>query len=75
LKGICFTYFDEGIAGVKKLVPYNLEKKLKERGMIHSKAFLPLAKCTVVDGKLITGQNPNSATETAEKTLEVLRRS
>jgi len=74
-KGTCFTYFDEGIAGVKKLVPYNLEKRLKERGMIHSKAFFPLGKHTVVDGKLITGQNPNSATETAEKTFEVLKKS
>lgn len=71
-KGTCFTYFDEGIAGVKKLVPYNLEKKLKERGLVFSKAFLPLAKHTVVDGNLITGQNPNSATDTAQKTLEVL---
>lgn len=71
-KGTCFTYFDEGIAGVKKIVPYNLEKKLKDRGMVFSKAFLPLARHTVVDGNLITGQNPNSATEVAEKTLAVL---
>jgi len=71
-KGTCFTYFDEGIAGVKKIVPYNLEKKLRDRGMIFSKAFLPLARHTVVDGNLITGQNPNSATEVAERTLEVL---
>jgi len=71
-KGTCFTYFDEGIVGVKKFVPYNLEKTLKERGMVYSKSCLPLGKHTVVDGKLITGQNPTSATETAEKTLAVL---
>lgn len=71
-KGTCFTYFDESIAGVKKLVPYNLEKTLKEKGMIYSKSILPLGRHSVVDGKLITGQNPNSATETAQKTLEVL---
>lgn len=71
-KGTGFAYFDEGIAGVKKLVPYNLQKRLKERGMKYSKAFLPLSKHVVVDGNLITGQNPNSAIGTAEKTLELL---
>jgi len=71
-KGTGFTFFDESIVGAKKFVPYNLEKTLKEKGMIYSKSCLPLGKHTVVDGKLITGQNPNSATETAEKTFEAL---
>lgn len=73
-KGTCFTYFDESVAGVKKIVPYNLEKTLKDKGMIHSKSVLPLGKHSVVDGNLITGQNPNSATDMAEKTLDVLRK-
>ena len=73
-KGTGFAYFDERIAGVKKLVPYNMQKRLKDRGMIYSKAFFPLSKHTVVDGNLITGQNPNSATETALKSLEMLRK-
>lgn len=72
-RGTAFRYFDETIAGVKRFVPYNLEKILKERGMIYSKAFIPLAGHTVVDGRLITGQNPNSATETAQKALEVMK--
>ena len=71
-KGTGFPYFDETVAGVKRFVPYNLEKRLKERGMIYSKAFIPLAGHTVVDGRLITGQNPNSATKTAQKTLEAI---
>lgn len=73
-RGTCFAYFDESVAGVKKLVPYNLEKTLKARGLIYSKALLPLGKHTVVDGNLVTGQNPNSATETALKTLELLKK-
>lgn len=72
-KGTGFPYFDEALAGVKKYVPYNLQKVLKERGMIYSKAFFPLAGHTVVDGKLVTGQNPNSATETAQKVLEIVK--
>ena len=71
-KGTGFSYFDETIAGTKKLVPYNIQKALKDRGMIYSKAFFPLGGHTVVDGKLITGQNPNSAKETALKVLEAL---
>ncbi len=74
-RGTGFSYFDEGIAGVKKLVPYNMEKRLKDRGLKYSKAFIPLGRHTVVDGNLVTGQNPNSATETAEKTLDLLRKS
>ena len=71
-KGTGFAYFDETIGGVKKIVPYNLESRLKERGMKYSKAFIPLAGHTVADDNLITGQNPNSATKTAQKTLEAI---
>ena len=71
-KGTGFRYLDETVAGVKRFVPYNLEEALKERGMTYSHAFLPLAGHTVVDGRLITGQNPNSATETAQRVLEIL---
>ncbi len=71
-RGTGFAYFDETIAGVKRYVPYNLEKRLKERGLKYSKALVPLMGHTVVDGSLITGQNPNSATETAQKTLEAI---
>jgi len=71
-KGTGFPYFDESVSGVKRFVPYNLEKTLKERGMIYSKAFFPMGKHIVVDGQLITGQNPNSTTKTAEMALELL---
>lgn len=71
-KGTGFPYFDEGISGAKGFVPYNLQKTLKERGMKYSKAMLPLMGHVVADGRLITGQNPNSATKTAQKTLEIL---
>ncbi|WP_104400620.1 type 1 glutamine amidotransferase domain-containing protein [Vibrio penaeicida] len=71
-KGTGFPYFDETIAGAKSFVPYNLEQVLKNRGMEYSKAFFPLGAHTVVDGRLITGQNPNSTIRTAKKALEVL---
>lgn len=71
-QGTGFPYFDEGVAGVKRFVPYNLEMAVKGRGMLYSKALLPLMGYTVVDGRLITGQNPNSTTELAQKVLEGL---
>jgi len=70
--GTSFAYLDERIGGVKKFVPYNLQKRVEERGMVYSKARIPLAGHTVADGRLITGQNPNSATETALKTLQAI---
>lgn len=72
-KGTGFPFFDETLVGVKAYVPYNLQKVLKERGMIYSKAFLPLMGHSVVDGRLITGQNPNSATQTAKNALEAVK--
>lgn len=71
-RGTGFAYFDETIAGVKHLVPYNLQAGLKERGMRYSKALLPLMSHVVRDGQLITGQNPNSATGTAKAALAAL---
>ncbi len=71
-RGTGFAYRDETVAGVKRLVPYNLESRLRERGMIYSRARIPLAGHTVADQRLITGQNPNSAKETALKTLEAI---
>lgn len=71
-RGTGFAYFDETIAGVKRHVPYNLEEHLKEKGMIYSKSRFPLMGHTIVDGALITGQNPNSASETAQRTLEAI---
>ena len=42
-RGTGFAYFDERISGTKRFVPYNLEDRLKDGGMIYSKARVPLA--------------------------------
>lgn len=72
-RGTGFAYFDEALAGVKKYVPYNLQQRLKDKGMLYSKAFFPLQGHVVADGNLITGQNPNSTSKLAKKALEILR--
>jgi len=71
-RGTGFAYRDETVAGVKRFVPYNLQDRLIERGMNYSRAHIPLGGHAVADGRLITGQNPNSATKTALATLAAI---
>lgn len=69
-----FSWTEEVLARVDKLVPYNAEEQAKERGAIYEKAKLPFVSYAVVDANLITGQNPGSVKETAEKIVEALGR-
>lgn len=67
-----FAWQEEVLARVNKLVPYNAEKRAKERGALYEKAKLPFVSYAVVDGNLVTGQNPGSAKETAKKVAALL---
>ncbi|OBT60993.1 hypothetical protein VE03_09730 [Pseudogymnoascus sp. 23342-1-I1] len=69
-----FAWKEEVLARVNKLVPYNAEEEVKKRGAHYKKAMLPFVSYTVVDGKLVTGQNPGSAKETAKKVVAALSR-
>ncbi len=66
-----FTNREERLSKTAKLVPFSTEDQLKSRGAIYKKkrAF---KKYVVVDGKLITGQNPNSTKLVAEKLVAYL---
>jgi len=67
-----FSWREEVLARVDKLVPYDVEAQMKERGARYSKALLPFVSNTVVDGRLVTGQNPGSAKETAMRVAALL---
>jgi len=67
-----FAWTEEVLARVDKLVPYNAEERAKERGALYEKATIPFLSYTVVDGNLVTGQNPGSAKETATKVAGLL---
>ena len=67
-----FAWREEVLARVHKLVPYNAEEEMKKRGALYEKAWLPFVSYAVVDGNLVTGQNPGSAKETAKKVAELL---
>ncbi|MFT3716167.1 MAG: type 1 glutamine amidotransferase domain-containing protein [Gordonia sp. (in: high G+C Gram-positive bacteria)] len=67
-----FSWREEALAGVDKDVPYNAEQVTKDRGAKYKKALVPFVPYVVVDGNLVTGQNPASARKTAQKVVELL---
>src|SRR5246127_4415913 len=67
-----FSWFEEILAGVAKEVPYNVEAEMRQRGALYEKALFPFMPKVVVDGRLVTGQNPQSAKATAQRVLELV---
>lgn len=66
-----FTNSEEDAVGLTDVVPFLLEDVLKEKGAHFSKVE-DFNVHTVVDGNLVTGQNPPSSKETAEELLKLL---
>ncbi|WP_411360919.1 type 1 glutamine amidotransferase domain-containing protein [Pseudidiomarina sp. YC-516-91] len=66
-----FTNSEEAAVGLTEVVPFLLEDKLKSLGADYQKVddWAPLA---VVDGQLITGQNPASSEKVARELLTKL---
>lgn len=66
-----FTDSEERAVGLDQAVPFLLESRLRELGALHEGAgdWEPFA---VRDQKLVTGQNPASATRTAALVMEIL---
>lgn len=68
-----FSWREEVLAGVAAKMPYNAEEEMKRRGARYEKAWLPFVSNVVVDGRLVTGQNPTSAKATAEHVVGLLK--
>lgn len=67
-----FTNEEEAAVGLTDVVPFLLADALAKHGATH----VPAANFTeqvIVDGRLITGQNPASARTTAEQVVRLLR--
>lgn len=64
-----FANTEEEAVGLTKVVPFLLEDVLKQHGGKYSKAA-DFQTHVVVDGNLITGQNPPSSEETARALLQ-----
>ncbi|OCA78098.1 protease I [Chryseobacterium contaminans] len=67
-----FDWFEETIARRKKEVPFNLEASIIERGADFKKACIPMTSNVIVNGNLITGQNPFSSKEMAKIVVKEL---
>ncbi len=66
-----FTNDEEAAAGVTDAVPFLLQTRLEELGAMHSAAATFQAH-VVTDGRLVTGQNPASASGVAQAVLAAL---
>ncbi|UNK51256.1 type 1 glutamine amidotransferase domain-containing protein [Lysobacter sp. S4-A87] len=68
-----FTNTEEEEVQLTKVVPFLVEDELKRQGGLYQKTdnWFPFA---VVDGLLITGQNPASSTITAQTLLSIMNR-
>lgn len=67
-----YSITEEKLARRNDEIPYALEDKLTEESAEYTKARIPMTKHVVVDGNLVTGQNPTSATGVGEAVLELL---
>ena len=68
------TNEEERLFGTAAVAPWLLESRLRERGA-HFKGGTPWEPHVVVDGRLITGQNPASSSALAGAVLDRLPRS
>lgn len=69
-----FTNTEETAVGLTDVVPFLVEDMLKANGGIYQKGP-DWGSFVLVDGKLVTGQNPASSEEAARKLLELCRSS
>lgn len=67
-----FSFLEERLAGVAGTVPYNAQARAQEQGAVYDKCWVPFRSKTSVDGRLVTGQNPQSAHATAERVVALL---
>jgi len=66
-----FSDSEEAAVGLSEVVPFLLESELRARGGKYSKGDDWMSH-TVVDGNLVTGQNPASSMDAARKVLQLL---
>ncbi|MCP1387342.1 type 1 glutamine amidotransferase domain-containing protein [Corynebacterium sp. TA-R-1] len=74
LKVTGYSWAEEKLAMRADEVPFSLEDKLKAEAGEYSTATVPMTKHVVVDGTLVTGQNPMSASGVGEAVVEQLER-
>jgi len=69
-----FSNLEEEQVGKTKDIPFLLEDRIRDLGGLYEKAEKPWEPHVVVDGNLITGQNPASARPLAQAIAQELAR-
>lgn len=67
-----FSNTEESLAGLNDQVPFFLQTEMTALGADYQKALLPFTSYAVVDGRLVTGQNPYSGKEVARALLKAM---
>jgi len=67
-----FSDAEEKQVGLMEVVPFSLEQELKKNAAGYETAAEPWGVKVIVDGKLITGQNPASAHAVGEAILKAI---
>lgn len=67
-----FSNLEEKAVGLYDKIPFKLQDRLKELGADFYSATVPFTSRVEVDGQIITGQNPASASSTAKAMIEHL---
>ncbi|ROL81161.1 type 1 glutamine amidotransferase domain-containing protein [Pseudomonas chlororaphis] len=67
-----FSNREELLSGMKNQVPFFLEDRLVGQGARYRKAWLPFTSFAITDGRLVTGQNPQSPRAVAEAVMALL---
>lgn len=67
-----FTNDEEKAVGLEDVVPLSIEDEFKKLGGHYTKKDM-WASYAVVDGKLVTGQNPGSSEATADEVMKLLK--
>lgn len=68
-----FTNLEERIVRRFDDMPFLLEHRLEQRGAEIDKSWLPFMEQVSVDGRLVTGQNPNSARAMGREVVQLLQ--
>jgi putative intracellular protease/amidase len=64
---------EENLSGLNDVTPFLLESKLLSLGALYSKGDDYISH-VVADGDIITGQNPASSKEVAQKIIELVKK-
>lgn len=67
-----FSNQEEWLSGMKKQVPFFLQDLLMAKGAIYKQSLIPFTSYVVTDGRIVTGQNPQSPKEVAKAVVSLL---